>query len=342
MNILLKPFKTKNVIILFFIAVIYLSGCSKQSDKIKLGFLYTTEKTERYKKESQYFKQKAEELGAKVYVDQADNNDAIQLRKAIEMFDKDIDVLCLIAVNANTAAAIVRAAKDKNVKVIAYNRMIKSPDIDLFISGNNKKLGEDMCNAVLNKKPEGNYIILNGDKFDRNAVELQQSIDSTLKPYITNGSINILYETFIEDWSDKNGAYELDQAIALTGVKPDVIIAAYDGIADGSIKVLKKYGFAGQVLITGQDAELRAIKHILKGEQLMTIYHPMKRLASRAAIIAYNMALGKMPDKSEISYTDNGLARIPTIKNNSIPITKDNIDEVLIKHGVYTREQIYE
>ena len=316
-------------------------GCS-HNNNIKIGFLYSSKKTERYLKESNFFKAKGEELGAMVYVEEADNNESLQYKKALELLDKDIDVLCLIAVNTNTAAAIVRAAKQKDVKVIAYNRMIKSNDLDLYISGNNKKLGEDMCASVLKHKPTGNYIILSGDKFDRNAVELQQSIDSVLSPYIKKGDIKILYKTYIEEWSSENAEFELNQALAFSGEKPDVIIAAYDGIADGAIKVLDKYGFTGKVLITGQDAELRALHHIIKGEQLMTVYHPLKIVASKAAEIAFNMAKNKMPDKSDISFTNNGVMKVPTIKVNSIPVLKENIDDILIKTGVYTSQEIYQ
>jgi len=330
-----------HVLFTIFMVIIVFTNCSEKSEKIRLGFLYSTDKTERYKKESEFFRQKGEELGAEVFVEHGDNNDAVQYRKALEMFDKNIDVLCLIAVNTNTAAAIIRAAKEKDVKVIAYDRMIQSKDIDVFISGNNKKLGEDMCNAVLKYRPEGKYIILNGDKFDRNAVELKQSVDSVLTPYVNNGSIKILYETYVEDWNGENAAYELDQALSLSGEKPDVIIAAYDGIADESIKTLEKYGYAGNVLITGQDAELRAIKNIMNGEQLMTVYHPLKTMASKAAQTAYDLAQGKMPDNSTITYTNNGFANIPTIKNQSIPVFKENIDDILIKQGVYSREEIY-
>jgi D-xylose transport system substrate-binding protein len=293
-------------------------------------------------KESNFFKLKGEELGATVYIEEADNNESLQYKKALEFIDKDIDVLCLIAVNTNTAAAIVRAAKQKDVKVIAYDRMVKSKDLDLYISGNNKKFGEDMCASVLKIKPKGNYIILSGDKFDRSAIELQQSIDSTLAPHVQSGDIKILYKTFIEEWSGVNAGFELNQFLALSGEKPDVILAAYDGIADGVINVLRKYNMDGNVLITGQDAELEAIKHITEGTQLMTVYHPLEVLGSKAAEIAFRLAQGKMPDKSEISYTNNSIISVPTIKINSIPVLKENIDNVLIKTGVYTSQEIYQ
>ncbi len=196
--------------------------------------------------------------------------------------------------------------------------MIKSDQIDLFITGNPKKLGVDMCNAVLKYKPQVKYIILAGDKFDRSAILLQQSIGSILAPRIKNKDIEILYRSYIEDWSGENAAFELNQYLSLSGEKPDVILAAYDGIADHSIKVLEKFGY-DDVLITGQDAELRAVKNILRGKQLMTIYHPSKILAEKTARLAFDMAKGEMPDKSKVSYVDNGLALVPTISINGIP-----------------------
>jgi len=331
----------ETVMIAISLVFIMFIGCSQDND-IKIGFLYSSKNTARYLKESNYFKIKGEELGAVVYVEEADNNESTQYKKALKLLEKDIDVLCIIAVNTNTAAAIVRAAKQKDVKVIAYNRMIKSDDLDLYISGNNKKLGEDMCASVLNIKPTGNYIILSGDKFDRNAVELQQSIDSVLLPHIKSGDIKILYKTYIEEWSGENAEFELNQALAFSEEKPDVIISAYDGIADGAIKALDKYNLTGKVLITGQDAELRALRHIIKGEQLMTVYHPLKIVASKAAEIAFNLAKNKMPNKSDISFTNNGVMNVPTIKINSIPVFKENVDDVLIKTGVYSSQEIYQ
>jgi D-xylose transport system substrate-binding protein len=317
-----------------------LLGCNSNG-KVKLGFLYSSSKTDRYVKETNFFKEKAQQLGADVIIMEANDDDALQYERALEMFDEGIDVLCLIAVNTNTAAAIVREAKSRDIKVIAYNRMIKSEELDLYISGDNKKLGEDMCASVLNVKPEGKYIILSGDKFDRNGVELDQSIQNVLEPSIQSGKIEIIYQTFVEDWNEYNAEFELNQVLSFSGEKPDVIIAAYDGIADGAIRALKKFDLAGDVLVTGQDAELRAIKNIISGKQLMTVYHPLKTLGHKAAELAFDLANNKTPDKSELSYVNNGIAEVPTIKIGSIPITKDNIQSVLIDGGVYSSDEVF-
>jgi len=341
-------FKTKtnlSFVMLMFVILSFFSitGCSSKSSKAKVGFLYSSKVTTRYVTESKLFKEKAEDLGAEVLIDEADNNESIQYNKALNFFDKGIDVLCLIAVNTNTAAAIVREAEKRNIKVIVYDRMVKSDKLSLFICGNNDKMGKDMVSAVVKQRPRGKYIILSGDKFDRNAVELQRSIITNLKPKLKNKDIKILYQSYIEDWDSKNAAFELDQYLSLTGQKPDAIFSAYDGMSEGVISVLKKFGFKpGEVMITGQDAELQAIRNIVSGWQLVTFYHPLKKLAYAAAEAAVSLANGNMPKNYNITYTDNMLMKVPTIAISSTPVLKENIDKVLIKPGIYTKEQVYQ
>jgi len=95
-------------------------------------------------------------------------------------------------------------------------------------------------------------------------------------------------------------------------------------------------------LISGQDAELQAIRYIAAGDLFLTFYHPLKKLAYAAAESAVLLAKGEMPDKSKLTYTDNQLIKVPTISIPSIPVFKENIDEVLIKTGVYTNEEVYQ
>jgi hypothetical protein len=36
------------------------------------------------------------------------------------------------------------------------------------------------------------------------------------------------------------------------------------------------------------------------------------------------------------------LMKVPTIKIPSTPVVKENIDKILIKQGIYTKEQLYQ
>ncbi len=331
--------KYKGLITILTTFTILLSGCTNEK-KIKVGFLYTSDVTARYVKESLFFKERANQLGAEVIIEHADGKEALQYEKAVSMLDAGVDALAIISVNANTVAAIVREAHDRGVPVLGYNRLIPNCDLDLFLSGNNDRLGKAMVDEVLKIKPSGNFIILGGAKDDRNGLELQQSLEKYLEPVIQSGKVKILYKTFVEDWNPDYAAYELKQVLSFTGEKPDAIIAGFDGIADGCIKVLEEYGYA-DVAITGQDAELKAIKNIIAGKQTMTVFHPLKTNAYTGAELTIDLAKGKLPEKSRLSYVNNGMIDVPTIKIESITITRDNIDEVLIEGGFYTKEEVY-
>lgn len=324
--------------ILLSALIIFITSCSN-NDNYKIGFLYSSEITKRFVIESNYFKERANQLGAEVTIDDGDGNEALQYDKAIEMFDSGIDALVLIAINANTAASIVREANARGVKIIAYNRLIFNCEPDLYFAGDTKQLGQLMVSEVLKKTKTGNVVILGGDKYDRNAIGLQNSIDEEIKPYVESGDFKILYQTYIEEWSDVNAAYEMAQFLSLSNEKPDIVFAGFDGMAEAVIQVLEKNNMLEGVYITGQDAELRGVRNIVAGKQLMTAYHPLKTIAYTSAELTIKLLKGEKIEPD--GYTNNGLVDVPTIMIKSIAVNKDNVDEVLIKTGVYTKEEVY-
>lgn len=317
-----KLFSSIFSITLLLILFTGLPGCKKSEVK-KIGFLYSSNITIRFNKESQFFKERAEELGAQVVIDHAGDNDAVQYEKAIQMMEDGIDLLTLIAVNINTAENIVKEAKARDIRVIAYNRLIANSDLDVYISGNNDELGKDMAGYALKQKPSGNYVILNGDRFDRNAVELMESIDKTLQPHVDAGKINILYKTFIESWNPDNAAHELEQFMKANPEPLDAIISCFDGISVGCIEVLEKYDLDGKVIITGQDAQIESCRRIVEGTQHMTMYHPLKEIAYKAAEVAIDILDGENLEKimtSPIQATDLKMSQ--PFKSNPFPSPK--------------------
>jgi D-xylose transport system substrate-binding protein len=44
-----------------------------------------------------------------------------------------VDVLVVIPKNLNTASRIVKAAHEKNIPTIAYDRMINNCDLDMYV-----------------------------------------------------------------------------------------------------------------------------------------------------------------------------------------------------------------
>jgi len=142
--------------------------------KPKIGFLLPNLVSDRYLKEKEYFTKKIGELGGEAIIKSADYNDQLQIQQAQELISQGAKVLVVNSINLNSAAAIVRDAHDHNVKVIAYDRLISNCDLDYLLTFDNEKVGKLMTDYVTKLKPDGNYILLGGDKADKNAVWVKE------------------------------------------------------------------------------------------------------------------------------------------------------------------------
>ena len=184
----------------------------------------------------------------------------------------------------------------------------------------------------------GNYLILNGSKKDKNSTMLNEGYMSVIQPQIDSGKINVVGETWVEDWR-KELSYSYVTGIIESGAKIDGIIAANDQLAEGAVNALSENRLAGAVFVTGQDAELAACQRIVEGTQNMTVYKKISLLAEGAAQIAVKMAQGS--DIGPCGTISDGTYDINYIVYEPVEVTKKNIYETVIEDGFYSVEQVY-
>jgi len=325
--------------------LLFLTGCGQyrasvaEENKVpKIGFIYETMTVQRWQRDRDIFVAKAEKLGAEVIVKNAYEDSDRQREIGIEMINQGVDVLVIVAYDKDSLKDLVRYAHNRNVRVIAYDRMIRDVDIDFYISFDSTEVGRLMGKAAVEKVPEGNYLILNGTERDNNSFMLNEGYYSVLRPYIETGAISVIGETWIDDWRTE-GSYEFVSRVLNSGQKVDAIIAANDQLAEGAITALSENRLAGEVFVTGQDAELGACRRIVEGTQGCTVYKPISVLAEGAAEIAVKMAEGRDTGPHEI--ISNGEYEIPCKIYRPILVTGENIDDTVIKDGFFTAEQVY-
>lgn len=293
-------------------------------------FPYTTSSRMAY--EEKFFKAKAAELNCEAIITDAKSDNILQTKQAKELLDQGVDVLVLMAVNTYTAAEIVREAHNVGAKVIGYDRLINNCDLDFYISHNNYNVGKYMGDYVLRIKPEGKYLIIGGDKSDRNAIFVKNGQLDAIRPNIQSGKIKILLDVFIEDWSGENAYRTMKEYLSLSSNEiPDVILTSYDGLGYGCRQAMNEAKITKEVIITGQDAEPQAIKNILAGTQTMTIYKPLKDMAENAVLIAIKLAKGEKVDTTTSIF--NNRINVPSYLFDPIAVDKNNIKETVIKDG---------
>ena len=85
---------------------------------------------------------------------------------------------------------------------------------------------------------------------------------------------------------------------------------------------------------------LAACQRIVRGTQSLTVYKPIRLLATRAAEIAVAMAKEGAVE-GVTTKLDNGKIEVPSILLSPIQVDKENIDETVIKDGFHDRKDVY-
>lgn len=193
------------------------------------------------------------------------NSDAtLQISQADNLISQGFSVLVVVPQDAASAATIITDAHKANIKVVAYDRMITSPDLDFYVSFDSVKVGKMQAEGVVAVKNKGNFAYIGGAPTDNNATLLKQGSMSVLDPLVKSGAVKLVVNQFMTDWNP-DLAYTTIKNYLAGGGKLDAVVAANDGTAGGVIRALKEYNLAGKVPVSGQDAELAACQFIVQG-----------------------------------------------------------------------------
>lgn len=315
------------------------SNSNAEVKKVKIGFSLPTLKEERYQRDRDKFVKKATDLGAEVLVQAANNDENLQKSQVENLITQGINILVLDPQNAASAADLIDVAHKAKVKVISYDRLIKNSDVDLYISFDNVKVGELQGKYITEKMPKGNYFVFAGAPTDNNATLFKQGAMKYIQPLVDKGDIKVKYDQPVKDWQPEEALKMAENALTANNNDVQAILAPNDGTAGGIIQALAGQKLDGKVVVTGQDAELAAVKRIIAGTQSMTVFKDVGTLAEKAAETAVQMAKGatvSAPDK-----VNNAKIDVPSILLEPVVVTKDNIDKALIDTGWFTKEQVY-
>ena len=313
-----------------------------RDDEIVIGLSLDTLKEARWQADREMFVKRAGELGAKVRVLAANSDDTVQISDVEKLITNKVDVLVIVPHDGTAMAKAVKMAHDAGIPVIAYDRIIRDSDPDLYVSFDNEHVGELQARFLVDHLPtpgKGRIVRIYGAKTDNNAALFKRGQDRVLEPLIRSGDIEVLHEDWAEDWKPENAKRIVNAAITANGPRIDAVLASNDGTAGGAIQALSEEGLAGKVLVTGQDAETVALQRIAVGTQAMTIYKPLRTLASGAAELAVRMAARRVvvADKS----VDNGHGQVPSVLFDAVTVTRDNILETVVRDGQAAYDDVY-
>jgi len=319
-------------------------GSGSSGGKGKIAFLLPEAKTARYESQDKpNFIKRVDQLcpGCEVVYSNADQDSAKQLQQAEAAITKKVDVMVLDAVDVKAAAGIVAKAKQAQIPVISYGRLVADADLDYYVSIDPFKVGQQQAQSLVDALGGGSgkrVVMINGSPTDSNSAPYKNGARDVLD----KAGVKVVKEYDTPDWSPDKAQQEMDQAITAVGADGfDAVYVANDGMAGGAIAALKSAQIdPAEKFVTGQDAEVAGLQRILAGEQLMTVYQPINKIAATSADLAVPLAEGKTPPAIAKAKVDNGREQVPSVLLDTLVVTKDNIASTVIKDGAVTAAQI--
>lgn len=326
------------------LCMICLAGCSsyeesmvkqQEEEKLEIGICFDSFVIERWQRDRDVFVSTAQELGAKVDVQNASGDAAKQVEQIQYFIDQKVDVIVVIPTDAVKVSGIVKEAKKAGIKVIAYDRLLTDAGADLYISFDNEQVGRLMAEAFAKELPKGaNIIMMCGPQTDSNVEYIRKGFEEVAH----EKEMNIKDVMYVEDWKPEL-AYQYISSNYRQLNHIDGIMCGNDSLASQIVKYLAESRRAGEIQVVGQDAELEACQRIMEGTQLMTVYKKVDELAAMAA--EYAVALAKDEEIDIQNTISDGTYEIPYVALEPVAVDKNNMDEIIIESGFHLKEDVY-
>lgn len=311
-------------------------GETKKSDKIQIGMTIDSKVLERWQRDVDTYVETAERMGAEVEVVSANADVQVQIQQIEKFTEEEKDVITVIATDCDKLAEPLGKAKEKGIKIVSYDRLIKDVDSDLYISFDSEIVGQMMADTLMEKLPDGGKIVMVcGPKSDRNAL----TIEKAFRERIDGSKLEVVQVGYAEAWAPEY-AFEAVQK-AFEGIDTiDGVMCGNDALAVQAIQALAERQLAGKVCVVGQDADIEACQKIVEGTQTMTVFKPIEELAEKAA--EYTIMLVQNIEIEDLDGTvDAGKYQVPAKELTPTKVTKDNIDEVIIESGFHSKDEVY-
>lgn len=320
-----------------------------------IGISMPTKSSERWIADGKNVVADLEAKGYKTSLVYGEDDPENQVSQIENLITKGVKALIIAAIDNKSLNGVLQQAKDANIPVIAYDRLILgSANVDYYASFDNTKVGELQANYIVEKlglasgKGPFNIELFAGSNDDNNTKYFFNGAMSVLKPYIDSKKLVVqsgqtgLTQVTTLRWDGATAQKRMDDILtkSYSSKKVDAVLSPYDGISIGILSALKSDGYGTKAkplpVLTGQDAELASVKSIIAGQQTQTVYKDTRELAKVAGSMVDAVLNGKKPETNDTKTYDNGAKVVPAYLLKPVSVDKTNYKQVLVDGGYYT------
>lgn len=330
-------------------------------ESVKIGVSMPTQSLQRWNQDGANMKSMLEAAGYQVDLQYGGDNDIpTQVSQIENMITEGCKVLVIAAIDGSSLTEVLKQAKEQNIPVIAYDRLIMNSDaVSYYATFDNFQVGVmqgqyiETALDLKNQKGPFNIELFTGDPADNNATFFFNGAMSVLKPYIDSGVLVVpsgqttQAQVSTADWKSENAQARMENLITSNGYSPkgkklDAVMCSNDSTALGVTTALVSVGYTKDniPIITGQDCDKANTKNMIAGLQSMSVFKDTRTLAEKVVGMVDAIIKGGEPEINDTKTYDNGVGIVPSYLCAPVVCTVDNYKELLIDSGYYTEADI--
>ena len=247
----------------------------------------------RWASEAAALAKQLEDEGFAPIVQYAQNDVSLQVSQIQALITKPVGCLVIAAIDSLSLTEVLREAKQADIPVIAYDRLLMQTDaVTGYVGCDYQALGAAIAQHIVKVKQletaqaeNRNHTIefFMGSPEDNNAVLLYTGIRQVLQPYLDCGVLvcrtgrTAFEDVCMQDWSAElaNTLCESYLAACYTDTPPEILCTASDLLADGCVSALEaaeSVSAENWPLITGQGGTETAMQRLASGQQSLTVH----------------------------------------------------------------------
>ena len=332
------------------LALVMCIGCASAFAE-KVGVSMPTKDLQRWNQDCDNMKAQLEAEGYEVDLQFAGNVEQEQLNQITNMINSGCSVVVIAAITGDSLGAALDLAKEKGVKVIAYDRLLMASDaVDYYATFDNYMVGTVQGTYVKDQlkldEAEGPFVmeITAGDPGDNNAFYFYGGAMDVLKPYIESGKIVVksgqieFNDVATPSWKTETAQTRADSILSsyyADGSKIDAWLCSNDSTALGVTNALADKYDNDYPIITGQDCDVSNTNNMIDGKQSMSVFKDTRTLAAQVVKMVSQIVNGEEVDVNDTETYNNGVKVVPSFLCEPVFADVNNYKELLIDSGYY-------
>lgn len=272
----------KRLVVLTAMLAVAAMGTMANAEGEKIGVAMPTQDLQRWNQDGSNMKAELEAKGYEVDLQYAGNDSATQASQIENMIANGDQLLVVASIDGDSLGTVLAQAKEANIPVIAYDRLIMNTDaisyyatFDNYLVG--KTQGEYLVDALDLENADGpfNLEIITGDPGDNNVNFFYGGAMDVLQPYIDAGKLVVpsgqiaKEEVATANWATDAAQSRFENILSSNyadGTNLDAVLASNDSTALGVENALAANYTGEYPIITGQDCDIANVANIVAGK----------------------------------------------------------------------------